>query len=75
MTLEEKNKKHVFCLTIHWHFIYLCAVILLNISQYSDVIRFHKINGNTFTTKPARPTNSRKDNQIGKINIYHIILY
>ena len=43
--------------TIHGHFINLCTVILFNISQDSDVIWLHKIDGNTFTTKPTWAAN------------------
>ena len=34
-------------LTVHWHLIYLCTVILLNISQYADIITLDKVDGDT----------------------------
>ena len=45
--------------TIHGHFINLCAVILLNITQDSNVIWFHKVDGNTFAAKPTWTTNPK----------------
>ena len=45
--------------TIHGHFINLCAVVLLNITQDSNVVRFHKVDGNTFTAKPTWTTNPK----------------
>jgi hypothetical protein len=43
---------------IHWHLIDLRGVVLLNIAKKSDIIIFHKINCNTFTTKSSRTTNA-----------------
>ena len=45
--------------TIHGHFINLCAVVLLNITQDSNVIWFHKVDGNTFAAKPTWTTNPK----------------
>ncbi|RNA29565.1 hypothetical protein BpHYR1_041898 [Brachionus plicatilis] len=39
---------------IHWHFVNLSAVVLFNVSQYSDVIIHDKIDGDTLAAKAAR---------------------
>lgn len=44
--------------TIHWHFIYLCWVVLLNITKNSDVIILHKVYGNTLSAKTTWTTDS-----------------
>lgn len=35
---------------VHWHFVDLCTVILLDISKYLDVVNFDKIYSNTLHT-------------------------
>jgi hypothetical protein len=40
---------------IHGHFINLCAVVLLNIPQYPNVITPHKIDGHTLHKKMKNP--------------------
>lgn len=52
------SKKLTKCYTIHRHFIDLCAVVLFNIPQNPDVIRFYEIYCHTFASKPTRSTNS-----------------
>jgi hypothetical protein len=42
---------------IHGHLINLCTVILLDISENSNVITLHKINSHTFTAITPTPTN------------------
>lgn len=39
---------------IHWHLINLCAVVLLYISQYTDVILAHKIDRHTLQCKQKK---------------------
>merc|ERR1719233_1515004 len=41
---------------IHGHFIDLCGVVLLNVSQNSDVIILHEVDGNTLPAKSTRST-------------------
>lgn len=43
---------------MHWHFINLCRVVLLYVSQNFDVIIPHKIYRNTITPKTSRPSNT-----------------
>ena len=47
----------VWSLTIHRHLIYLCTIILLDITQDSNVIILDKIDGHTLSTIPTRTTN------------------
>lgn len=35
-----------------YHLIHLCTVVLLNVSQNSDIITLHKVDGNTLHIKP-----------------------
>lgn len=46
-----------FC-DIHRHLINLGGIVLLNISQYSDIIICHEIDGDTLSTETPRSTNS-----------------
>mmetsp|Transcript_28304 Transcript_28304/g.50560 ORF Transcript_28304/g.50560 Transcript_28304/m.50560 type:complete len:267 (+) Transcript_28304:282-1082(+) len=39
---------------IHGHFIYLCAVVLLNIAQNAHIVVAHKIDGHALSTEAAR---------------------
>lgn len=43
---------------IHWHFINMRIVELLDIFQGSFIFLCHEINGHAFTTKTAATTNS-----------------
>lgn len=43
--------------TVHGHLINLSGVVLLNVSQDSDVIILHKVDGHALTSITARPTN------------------
>lgn len=45
-------------LTVHRHFINLGTVVLLNVSQNTNIIILHKVNGNTLTAISPRATNS-----------------
>lgn len=47
----------VLRLTVHGHFINLCGVVLLDISQDTDVIILHKVNGHTLPAVTPRSTN------------------
>lgn len=42
---------HYSTLTVHWHFIYLGGVVLLNISQDSNIIRLDKVDGHTLSAE------------------------
>ena len=44
-------------LTVHWHFIYLGGVILLNVSENPYIVRLGKINSHTFATISSGATN------------------
>ncbi len=41
-----------------YHFINLGGVKLLNVSENSDVVIPHKVDGNTLPAEPARPPNA-----------------
>merc|ERR1719250_67234 len=43
---------------IHRHLIYLGGVVLFNITQDSDVVILHEVDGHTFSAKPARSADS-----------------
>ena len=45
-------------LTVHWHFVNLCTVILLNVSKNPDVVNLDKVNGHTSSSISTRTTNS-----------------
>ena len=45
-------------INIHRHFINLCAVVLLDISQNGNVFIRDEINADTLTTETTRATNS-----------------
>jgi len=53
-------------LTVHGHLIDLCTVILLNVSQDTDVIILHKVDGHTSSAVSTRPTNSETREQKNK---------
>ncbi len=57
----------VFLLTVHGHLIDLCGVVLLNITQDTDVVILHKVDGHTFPAVTTRSTNPDEEN-----NIVHI---
>lgn len=42
---------------IHGHFVNLSTVVLLNISEDSDVVIFHEVDGHTFSAISPRTTN------------------
>merc|ERR1719474_2501538 len=42
---------------VHWHFVNLGGVVLLNVPQDSDVIVLDKVDCNTLTAEPSRPSN------------------
>ena len=48
-------------LTVHWHFVNLGTVVLLNISQDTNIIILYKVDGHTFTTISSRSTDSMKN--------------
>lgn len=43
---------------IHGHLVDLCRIILFNIAQDSNVVRFHEVDGDTFASETARTTDS-----------------
>ena len=65
MTKLTQNQQHVYMLmvnlvlTVHGHFINLCAVVLFNISQDPDIIILHKVDGNSSSTISPRATDSK----------------
>ena len=46
--------------TVHRHLINLGAVVLLDISQDTDVVVLDEINGHTLPTVPSRATDSER---------------
>jgi len=57
---------------IHWHLINLCTVVLLYISQYTDVILAHEIDRHTLAAKTTRTTNAM---DVKLTVIWEIIVY
>ena len=63
---ERKKKQNISLLflilrellTIHWHLVNLCGVILLNISQDPDVIVLHEVDGHTLATETTGASDS-----------------
>ena len=45
-------------LTVHWHLINLCAIVLLNVPQYTNVVILYKVDGHAFPTISPRAPNS-----------------
>ena len=58
-------------LIVHGHLVNLCAVVLLNITQNTDVIVFDKIDGDSFSSITTGSTDPRTDD--GNLNC--LILY
>ena len=50
-------------LTVHGHFIDLCTVVLLNISQNPDIIALYKVDGYTLASVATGTTDSTKQKQ------------
>lgn len=44
--------------TVHWHFVDLGGVVLLNVSEDSDVVILDKVDGHTFSAETTRTTDA-----------------
>lgn len=43
---------------VHWHFVYLRRVVLLDVPKYPDVVGLDEIDRHTLATEPTRPAYS-----------------
>merc|ERR1712194_828653 len=43
---------------VHWHFVDLRGIELLDVAKDPDVVILHEVDGNAFAAKTARPSNS-----------------
>ena len=47
-------------LTIHWHLIYLCGIVLFNIPQDPHVIVLYEVDSNSLASVTTRSSNTEK---------------
>ena len=57
MNGEEEEMER---LTVHGHLVYLCAVILLNVTQDAYVIVLSEVDGHAFASITTRASNPNK---------------